>query len=238
MAEGEPLLVAANLQKTYTDGVPTPVLHDINLTVGPGEFIALVGQSGSGKTTLLNLLGALDRPTAGTIVLAGQDYGRLSEAAMADLRRRCIGFVFQSHYLLAGFTVLENALMPLLVRFGRPPPDDLRYVLSLLERVGLASLLDRPANQLSGGQAQRVAVVRALANRPALILADEPTGNLDSVNGRTVFDVIRELNEVRGSSLVLVTHDERLAVEAGRLVRIQDGRIVQDVPTPAYSRGE
>jgi len=229
--EAEALLVASDVHKIYRNGAETVALRGVNLTIRRRDFVALVGQSGSGKTTLLNLLGALDQATSGSISLDGRDYGRLSDDELAELRRQRIGFVFQFHYLLNEFTVLENALMPLIVGRGTPLREGRDYVLSLLDRVGMTPLLHKPATQLSGGQAQRVAVVRALVNKPSLILADEPTGNLDTDNGRQVFEIMRELNRDVGSAFVLVTHDDRLACQTDRLVRIQDGGIVQDVPT-------
>jgi lipoprotein-releasing system ATP-binding protein len=211
--------------KTYYGEVPTPVLFDINLTVRAGEFVAIVGASGSGKTTLLNIIGMLDTPTSGEVRLGGRDVSRMTEAERSILRRDYLGFIFQFHYLLLEFNVLENALMPCRLR-GRRFRDSRRsYMSDLLSRVGLGERLKYRPTQLSGGQQQRVAIVRAMANNPVIILADEPTGNLDSKNGREIFSLMRELNRLTGKAFLLATHDEGFAAEADRIVQIRDGRI-------------
>ncbi|GBD30618.1 Lipoprotein-releasing system ATP-binding protein LolD [bacterium HR32] len=210
--------------KVYADGVPVWALLDVELAVSPGEFVVVVGPSGCGKTTLLNILGLLDTPTSGKVFLGGEDVSRLSDDARSRLRRDVLGFVFQNYFLLPEFTVLENALMPLRLR-GAIRPQERQRVLALLEQVGLGDRLWAFPSQLSGGQQQRVALVRALANDPLLVLADEPTGNLDSKNGQAVYDLMRHLNRSTGKAFVLVTHDERFTVAADRVVRMADGRI-------------
>lgn len=224
-AQGGFVVEARGVSKTFENGVPTPVLFDVDLAVGPGEFVVIQGSSGSGKTTLLNLIGLLDTPSAGAIRLAGRDTADLSEDERARLRRDYLGFVFQFHYLLPDFTALENALMTCRLRGRTAEAAERQRVVSLMERVGLGDRLSFRPGQLSGGQQQRVAIVRALANSPTLVLADEPTGNLDSRSGRGVFDLMRELNQVTRTAFVMVTHDEALAREADRVIRLVDGRV-------------
>jgi lipoprotein-releasing system ATP-binding protein len=220
-----PAIELKGVSKTYFEGVPTPVLFDINLRVMPGEFVAVAGASGSGKTTLLNVIGLLDSPTAGEVWLGGRNIAQLTELGRSMLRRDYLGFIFQFHYLLAEFNVLENALMPCRLRGKSFRDAREQAMVDLLRQVGLGERLYYRPGQLSGGQQQRVAIVRALANDPVVILADEPTGNLDSVNGRAVFDMMRELNRLTGKAFLIVTHDESFAREAGRTIHIRDGRM-------------
>jgi lipoprotein-releasing system ATP-binding protein len=208
--------------------VVTRVLRGIDLAVAPGEFLALTGPSGSGKTTLLNLIGLLDRPTAGRMRFRGVDVAALDEAATTRLRGRGIGFVFQFHYLLPAFTALENVMLPLLADRGRRDAEMARRAAELLEEVGLADRASFRATDLSGGQQQRVALARALVMRPPLVLADEPTGNLDTESGAQVFRLLREVNRRYDTAFVIVTHDERLAARCDRIVHLVDGRVESD----------
>lgn len=216
------------LKKVYYGVEPLEVLHGIDFQVAEGEFVAVVGQSGSGKSTLLNILGALDRPTSGMVLIDGIDIQALDSNGLAALRNRKIGFIFQFHYLLDEFTCLENALIPISIGKGSPTPDDVERVSDLLRRVGLGHRLNNLPGQLSGGEQQRTAVVRSLANQPRLVLADEPTGNLDSVSGKQVFDLMREINRELGTAFIMVTHDERLAAAADRIFRITDGWLQEE----------
>jgi len=213
------------LRKTYFGKVAVPVLHDINLCVRAGEFVAVMGQSGSGKSTLLNILGALDVPTGGTVLINGVDISRLEDNALADLRSAGIGFIFQFHHLLDEYTCLENALLPLIIRYGSVTEAECVRVVHLLERVGLGHRLESHPEAMSGGENQRCAIVRALANAPRIVLADEPTGNLDSRSGQEVFALMREMNRDMGVAFVMVTHDDRLAQEADRILLIEDGHL-------------
>ncbi len=214
-----------HLYKTYYGKVETPVLFDVNLHLEAGEFVAVMGQSGSGKSTLLNILGCLDRPTRGSVHIAGHNIACLSDTELAQVRNADIGFIFQAHFLLDEFTCLENALMPVLIRYGHIPNRERDRVVGLLKRVGLGKLLHKTPDEMSGGQNQRIAIVRAFANRPRLILADEPTGNLDRQNGEEVFAMMREMSHETGVAVVMVTHDDRLAREAHRVLFIEDGHL-------------
>lgn len=219
---------AIGLTKTYFGAVPVEVLHGIDIRVRAGEFVSVLGQSGSGKSTLLNCLGALDRPTDGRVIVDGHDLATLDDDELADLRNTRVGFVFQFHYLQDEFTCLENALMPVTIRKGEADPEDVERVSDLLRRVGLGHRLGNLPSRLSGGEQQRTAIVRALANEPRLVLADEPTGNLDSVSGGRVFDVMREINQETNVAFVMVTHDDRLAAQGDRILRIEDGLLTED----------
>jgi putative ABC transport system ATP-binding protein len=210
--------------RVYRTGrVEVPALVDASLSVQPGEFVAIVGPSGSGKSTLMHVVGCLDRPTAGTYSIAGTPVSELDDDALADLRSRTIGFVFQSFNLLPRTSALENVATPLLYQ-GMRRRERLTRAGAVLERLGLGDRLTHEPSELSGGQQQRVAIARALVTEPALILADEPTGNLDSQSGAEVIAILRELNAT-GRTIVLITHDPAVAVAAGRQVRIADGRL-------------
>jgi len=224
MADG-PILKTEGLRKSYGTRVVTEVLHGIDLEVQPGEFVALMGPSGAGKTTLLNLIGLLDRPSAGRILLDGTDTSTLDDRGLTAFRGLKIGFVFQFHHLLPAFTALENVMMPLLVFRRYRDAEMERRAMELLDRVGLAHRARARPPELSGGQQQRVAVARALVTRPPLVLTDEPTGNLDSQSAGEVFSLLRECNREFRSAFVVVTHDPRLAARCDRVVEIEDGRI-------------
>lgn len=226
----EPVLELQAVRKSYAVGTPaeTEVLHGIDLRLDKGEFSALVGPSGSGKSTLLNLIGLLDRPSEGCIRLSGQDTARLDERALTALRGRALGFIFQFHHLVNAFTAEENVLLPLFAVRGRIEPAMRERARELLAAVGLADFCRRRPSELSGGQQQRVAVARALAADPELVLADEPTGNLDTASANEVFKLLRRFNETHGTAILIVTHDPRLAERCGRVIELVDGSIASD----------
>ena len=233
----EPLLALTGLRKSYNVGLPNEaeILHGIALTIARGEFLALIGPSGSGKSTLLNILGLLERLTSGSYRLQGEEVAGLDDAALTLRRRRTLGFVFQFHHLLPAFSALENVTLPVLMAEGRVSAQRERQARDLLAAVGLeAALAKRPA-ELSGGMQQRVAIARALVLNPPLVLADEPTGNLDTASSDDVFALLRRIHEERGTSFVVVTHDPRLAARCDREVELVDGRIARDGPVRAGS---
>lgn len=220
-----PLLELKDCSRTLPGPVPVTLVQNINLAIEPGEFIAVTGPSGSGKSSLLYLLGLIDRPTSGEVLLDGEATSGLGENKRAELRLKKLGFVFQFHFLLPEFSVLDNILLPMRklgARSHAAMRDKARELLADLDLVGAEGKLP---SQLSGGQRQRVAVARALANEPSAILADEPTGNLDSVNGQKVFDIFSHLTQKHNCAIVVVTHDQDMAAQAKRQVRVVDGRI-------------
>jgi len=222
------------IRKSYGMGTPvvTEVLHGIDLSIREGEFAALTGPSGSGKSTLLNLIGLLEKPTSGQILVGGQDTEGLDDAAVTALRGRAIGFIFQFHHLLPGFTALENVMMPSIIDAGWPTVAAKDVALRLLEQVGLKDAADKRPSQLSGGMQQRVAVARALSLSPRLILADEPTGNLDTHSANDIFELLQSVNQQQQSACLIVTHDPALASRCARQIQIVDGQLV---PAPGVS---
>jgi len=220
-----PTLACEHVSKHFEDaGQRLTVLHDVELSVGRGETLAIVGASGSGKTTLLQILGGLDLPSGGTVRVNGQSFADLSDAARGRLRNEALGFVYQFHHLLPEFSAVENVAMPLLVR-RLPVAAAEQQARALLERVGLGGRLGHRPAQLSGGERQRAAVARALVTRPRLVLADEPTGNLDGANARGVLDLMLELNRELGTSLVIVTHAPEIAARMQRVLVLEEGRL-------------
>jgi putative ABC transport system ATP-binding protein len=217
------LLEGKGLVKTYGDGTKVEAVRGVDLTIERGEFVALMGPSGSGKSTLLNLLAGLDRPTAGEVWLDGQRIDRMGEAALAKIRRRKVGVVFQFFNLLPTLSAAENVVLPMLL-VGRGRGDARRAAVALLDGLGLDGKQDTAPKQLSGGQQQRVALARALANSPDLLVGDEPTGNLDSVAAKEVLGLLRKTHE-EGQTLLLVTHDARVAAAADRVITLRDGRV-------------
>ncbi|HKE49368.1 MAG TPA: lipoprotein-releasing ABC transporter ATP-binding protein LolD [Rhodanobacteraceae bacterium] len=225
MAAGEIVLRASKVAKTYQEGkLRTEVLREVNLDVRRGETVAIIGASGTGKSTLLHILGGLDAPSAGDVEVDGKTMSKLSDRARGELRNRSLGFVYQFHHLLPEFTALENVCMPLLIR-GTAIGAAKAEARQLLERVGLAARLEHKPGELSGGERQRCAVARALVTRPACVLGDEPTGNLDEKNAAAVYELMLELNREIGTALVLVTHDPRLAARAGRTLELSGGAL-------------
>lgn len=224
----DPILALEGLTKDYGSVVITRALRGIDLVVERGEFAALTGPSGSGKSTLLNLIGLLDQPTTGRLVMAGTDTGTLDPNGLARFRGQTIGFVFQFHHLLPAFTAVENVMLPGFAQTGSMGAELRQTAERLLDDVGLADKRHSPPAQLSGGQQQRVAIARALALSPALVLADEPTGNLDQESGEQVLKLLRRLNQERGITCIIVTHDDRLAAQCDRTIHLVDGLVGYD----------
>ncbi|TYO98687.1 putative ABC transport system ATP-binding protein [Geothermobacter ehrlichii] len=227
-----PLIELDKVGKTYRSGNRNvPAVVDFSTRIEAGEFTVLAGPSGSGKTTLLNLIGCLDQPTSGRVLIDGQDVGSQSTAKLADFRRDHIGFIFQSYNLIPVLTALENAEFTLMLQ-GVSPAERRRRVMEIFERLGIAGLENRRPDDLSGGQQQRVAVARAIAARPSLVLADEPTANLDSTNSRELLELMRQLNREDGMTFVFSSHDPQVIERARRVITLRDGRLIEDRRRP------
>ena len=229
----EALLSVRGVVRDYGEVVRTRALHGVDLDLHRGEFAALIGPSGSGKSTLLNIIGLLDRPTAGRVLLSGTDTSALDERALTTLRATALGFVFQFHHLLPAFTAVENVMLPEWGDIGMPTQEMRRRAEEMLAAVGLADRAQYKTRNLSGGQQQRVAIARAMVRHPALVLADEPTGNLDTESAEGVFELMHRFNRDYRTTFLIVTHDPRIAARCGRVVEIVDGRITSDRATPA-----
>ena len=227
-----------DVRKSYGLGTPveTKVLHGINLDISEGEFAALTGPSGSGKSTLLNLIGLLEAPTSGRLQVDGVDTAGMADATLTALRGRSIGFIFQFHHLLPGFTALENVMMPSIIDLGWPTTEAKNHAMDLLKQVGLQDAAHKRPSQLSGGMQQRVAIARALSLSPRLILADEPTGNLDTHSANEVFELLQAVNREQQSACLIVTHDPALAARCQRQIQIVDGQLLSEKAPADSSR--
>jgi len=218
-----------NVDKVYRGAVDTQALFNIDLTFEQGSFNSIVGESGSGKSSLLNLIGILDRPTSGEILLEGRPTTSLNANSQAMLRNRTIGFVFQFHYLLPEYSAMENVLMPYLIGHNNADAGVKKRADELFDLMGIARVKNNMANKMSGGQQQRIAIARALMNNPRVVLADEPTGNLDSENTAVIYRIFRDVNRRSGTTFIIVTHDRRIAEQTDRIIEIKDGRVVMDL---------
>ena len=225
----EKIMELRNIDKIYGTQIQTQVLYDINLSFEQGSFNSIIGQSGSGKSTLLNIMGTLDRPTNGQVLIRGIPANEMTENELADLRNTSIGFVFQFHYLLPEFTAIENVLMPFQIQTGKITKEIRNKAEEYMDLVGLSQVRNNPSSKMSGGQQQRTAIARALINRPSIILADEPTGNLDSDSTETIYELMRDINQKLGTTFIIITHDRRIAEKADRIIEIKDGRINMDI---------
>ena len=218
-----------NINKIYPGTIAVQVLYDINLAFETASFNSIIGQSGSGKSTLLNILGTLDKPTSGEVIVAGTRTDTMTKNKVAELRNEVLGFVFQFHFLLPEFTAMENVLMPYLIKNPRLSPQIKKRADDLFELVGISKVKNNLATRMSGGQQQRTAIIRALINNPKIILADEPSGNLDTSNTAAIYQAFRDINKEFGTTFIIVTHDRRIAEQTDRIIEIKDGRIVMDV---------
>lgn len=217
------------VNKVYGKKIQTQVLFDVDLAFEEQSFNSIIGQSGSGKSTLLNLLGLLDKPTSGQVLIKGQDVSKLTKTRLSALRNQTLGFIFQFHYLLPEFTAYENVLLPYKISKQKITPEIKARANELLDLVGLSKYKNNLANNLSGGQQQRVAIARSLINNPSIILADEPTGNLDSKSTEQIYELLRQINKTTKTTFIIITHDKRIAEKADRIIEISDGRISLDI---------
>jgi len=224
MIEERPVIELKNLTKVYQNGVEFRALDNANLRIKKGEFVAIVGPSGSGKSTLMHLIGLLDTPSSGTLLIDGKNVTKISDKERSGMRNRILGFVFQYHHLLPDFTALENVMMPLLIS-GKNRKEATEIAEKLLKEVGLEERMDHRPGELSGGQNQRVAIARALSCSPAIVLGDEPTGNLDTKTGDMIYELLRQLNREYNQTFIVVTHNDDLASKADKIIRLVDGKI-------------
>jgi lipoprotein-releasing system ATP-binding protein len=218
-----------NVEKIYSNGMEVQVLFGINLNIKPGSFNSLVGQSGSGKSTLMNIIGTLDRPTSGEVLINGTRTDTMKKNQLAELRNETIGFIFQFHYLLPEFTALENVLIPHQIKATKIDKKVEERANELMDLVGLSDVKNNLSTKMSGGQQQRTAIARALINNPKIILADEPTGNLDSESTENIYRILRDINKKLGTTFLIVTHDRKIAEKTDRIIEIKDGRIIMDI---------
>lgn len=222
------ILELKNINKIYGEKIKTQVLYDVNLNFLESSFNSIIGASGSGKSTLMNIIGTLDKCTSGDVLIDGKNITNFNKEQLAVLRNETIGFIFQFHYLLPEFTVLENVLMPYKIKHSKVSKEALKRAKDLIEIVGLNKVVNNKATDISGGQQQRAAIARSLINNPRIILGDEPTGNLDSETTETVYNLLREINKEFKSTFIVITHDKRIAEKADRIIEIKDGRIYAD----------
>ena len=223
------ILQLSNINKIYGTTIQTQVLFDIDLAFEAGSFNSIIGQSGSGKSTLMNIMGTLDRPTSGNIKINNTDVSTLKSKELALLRNQTIGFIFQFHYLLPEFTAIQNILLPARIKNKQVSPETLAWADELVEFTGLGKVKNNPASKMSGGQQQRTAIARALINKPKIILADEPTGNLDSDTAEQIYALMRDINQKYGTTFIIITHDQNIAQKTDRIVEIKDGKIQADL---------
>lgn len=223
------ILELKDINKVYGEKVKTQVLFDINLDFEESSFNSIIGESGSGKSTLMNIIGTLDKATSGQVIIDGKDITKLNKDQTAVLRNETIGFIFQFHYLLPEFTVLENVLMPYRIKHNKITKEAEKRANDLLEVVGLSKVKNNKSTDISGGQQQRAAIARSLINNPRIILGDEPTGNLDSETTQTIFKLLKDINQEFKSTFILITHDKKVAEQADRIIEIKDGRVNMDV---------
>lgn len=223
------ILQLKDINKIYGDKIKNQVLYDINLDFKESSFNSIIGESGSGKSTLMNIVGTLDKATSGEVLIDGKDISSMDKNQLSVLRNETIGFVFQFHYLLPEFTVFENVLMPYRIKHNKITKEATRRANDLIEMVGLSKVRDNKSTDISGGQQQRAAIARSLINSPRIILGDEPTGNLDSETTKTVFKMLKDINEEFKSTFILITHDRKVAEQADRIIEIKDGRVNMDI---------